>query len=304
MSTSSNKFNKSNLKNFINGSKNITSIYTNTYLFPEIIGLCDNIQNSLCIFKVDKFLINNNKNSNEEIKEFNILFNIYKKIYEARDKYLLKKIQNPFSNNYILKFIRNLDDEEYNYIVKLLEKKYKTLFIDLYDIFKHTKSDKISKAFLLFKTEDIITFLSPKIKQNKYIKIPDDNDSDIKKVYFILLLQLFRINSIDISKFPYEINFLKKVLSNNYWDKFVDKYKPDKEIVYDEEIMLAYCLGHLCGFIFNDFIEMISRKIIEEQKQNITTTSEKVKNAKDIVDLFEIYYIIKINKDKANILVE
>jgi hypothetical protein len=292
---SNNKFNKTNLKNFINDLENKST-------YREIIGLCENIHHVLSIFDVDMFLVNSNKKNNNKKKEFNILFNIYKKIYEARDKYLLKKIQNPFSNNYILKFIRNLDDEEYKYILEKLEKleesEDKTLFIDLYDIFKHTKSDKIYKAFLLFKTEDKITFLSPNIKQNKYIKIPDDNDSDIKKGYFILLLQYFKINSIDISKFPHEINFLKKVLSNNYWDKFVDKYKPHKAIVYDEEIMLAYYLGQFCGFTFNDFIENISRKIIEEQKQNITTTSENVKNAKDIVDLFEIYYIIKINKEK------
>lgn len=309
---------KIQLKQFINNSNN-QNYDSEYFLFIKLQKLCDKIQNIILNsrLKIDSIVENNN---NEIIKEeFNILFNICKKIYEAREEYLLQKIQNPITTsnsilkikknpfrnrNYILKFIRNLDDKEYEFIKDLLndgpnEGMYKSLFIAVYDIFKHTDSDKLYEALSKNKiSDDSITFLSPNIKKIKYIKIPDDNDSNIKKKFFIELLINFNMNPIELD--TNKINFLKKILSNNYWDKLVAKYKPNEEIVYDEEIMLAYCLGFFCKYNFNYFIKTISIKIIEEKKQNITITSEKVKNAKDIVDLFEIYYVININNILIN----
>ena len=260
---------------------------TKTKLYDNLNKLCIIIQNKL-LYEYEKLINNNNNN---EIKKLNILFNIFKKIYEARDKKYPIHLEY-FISNYILKFVCMLNKEEYEFIKKLLEKTEQMSFSSVYDFFKH--SNKIYEGLSSIKIDNGITFLSPNIKKNKYIRIPSENTSDIKKMYFIYLLIILNDKSIKLDDL--QIIFLKKVLSNKNWDKFVDSYKPDEEIEYNEEIMLAYFIGVFCNFNFNDFINGISRKIVEEQNKNKITTLEDVKKSKDLIDLFEIYYDIRIKE--------
>ena len=216
---------------------------TKTKLYNNLNKLCKIIQDKL-FNEYEKLVSNNN-----EIKKLNILFNIFKKIYELRDKKYLIHLEY-FSSNYILKFVSTLNKEEYEFIKKLLENSEQISFTSVYDFFKHT--NKIYESLSSIQIDNDITFLSPNIKKNKYIKIPNEIDSYEKKIFFITLLINFDMNSIKLDEL--KINFLKKVLSNKNWDKFVDSYKPDEEIEYNEEIRLAITLGYLCNFEFNYFI--------------------------------------------------
>jgi len=261
---------------------NINKQNTKTKLYDNLNKLCIIIQNKL-FDEYEKLVSNNN-----EIKKLNILFNIFKKIYESRDKKYPIHLEY-FISNYILKFVGMLNKEEYEFIKNLLGNTEQISFTSVYDFFKH--SNKIYEALSFIQIDNDITFLSPNIKKNKYIIIPSENDSDIKKMYFIKLLIIFKDFPIKLDEL--KIKFLKKILSNNTWDKFVKSYIQDQYIIYNDEIRLAITLGYLCYFDFNIFIEIIARQIIEEQNKNKTTTTlETIKNSKDILDLFEIFYSI------------
>jgi hypothetical protein len=285
----SNNISPGNLKKILNNNNQNLSNKNKQNKQNNKIKLYDNL-NKLCIIIEDKLFKEHKRlNEKKENEKFNILFNIFKKIYEIRDKKNSIHLEY-FISNYILKFVGTLNKEEYEFIKNLLEEKEKNSFTSIYDFFKNTNNNEIYKKLSSVKIYNNITFLSPFIKKNKYIKIPNDNDSNIKKVYFIDLLINFSMNPIKIEQ--NQINFLKKVLSNKYWDKFVDNYKANTYINYDEEIMLAHSFGIYCHFNFNQFIETLSRKIIEEKNKNKTTTSENIKKVNNIIDLFEIYYII------------
>ena len=135
------------------------------------------------------------------------------------------------------------------------------------------------------------TILNPQIKKNKYIIIPDDNASNLKKLYFILLVVFSSCIEIiiNIKNSNNLIKFLKKILLN---------YKKNTiSINQSEDVKFAIVLGCLCDFDFSIFINTISQKIIEEKnKKNIDT---RVKSSKNISDLFEIFLELDINKNKS-----
>jgi hypothetical protein len=273
---------------------NNNATLSNTNKQTTKIKLYDNL-NKLCIIIQDKLYNEYQKliNNNNEIKKLNILFNIFKKIYESRDKKYPIHLEY-FISNYILKFVGMLNKEEYEFIKKLLDDNEQISFTSVYDFFKH--SDKIYEALKSIKINNQITFLSPEIKQNKYIKIPHDNDNNIKKNFFISLLIKFHMNKIILNS--QQINFLKKVLSNKNSDILFISNIPIK---YNEDIMLGYAYGSFCDFDYNIFIETIARQIIKEKNKNIITTSEILKNSKNILDLFEIYYNIKFLSNKSSL---
>ena len=287
------EFSKNNLKNFIISENNTKR----DEIFNKLNQLCIIIEKIIIYLYI---ILINKKNIDKQ--QFNILFNIFKKIYEVRDiKYPIHLEY--FISNYILKFIINLNAKEFEFINNLFNnynnnKNYnynsnKKLFTIVYDFFKHTESDKIYKALSSIKINNEIIFLSPLIKKNKYIKIPNEIDSYEKKIYFMKLVfnssYIITIDKLNKKK----INFFKKVLSKKTWNNFVDIYENNGEINNNDEIMFCYCLGFFCDFDYNIFITTIALQIVEEQNKNKTTTLEDVKKSKDLFDLFEIYYIIR-----------
>jgi hypothetical protein len=237
-------------------------------------------------------------------KDFNIIFSIFKKIYEARNTKILV-------GNYILKFIKSLDDKEVNfihdllnngdYIKKFLEGKLITtykpeIFKNIYKKYKHTNNiyEFLGGPIIDFFFNDKTTILNPYIKQNKYIIIPDDNASNLKKLYFILLVvfsscvDIFLDNARNISKY---ILFLKKVL--------LDYNKNTISVDPNEDVKFAFVLGCLCNFDFSFFIKTIADKIIEEKNKKETNTNTKVKSSKNISDLFEIFFELNIFKETS-----
>jgi hypothetical protein len=258
---------------------------SNKNIYNELERLCIVIQDKLFDFYI----------TNTDIEKLNIFFNICKKIYETRDVKYFKIHLEGFVSNYVLKFVGILDEIEFKFIHDLLTNENdKTSFSNIYDFFIHIRSDEIYNALSSMKINENITFLSPNIKQYKYIKIPNSNDIK-KRYFFIYILLTFNISAIIFEQ--NEINFLKKVLSNKSWDNFVDEYE-DLYKNYDNEIMLSYCLGNLCNYDFNNFKDTIANQIVEET--NKTITSNKVKSSKDIYDLFEIYYCITYEIQKLN----
>jgi hypothetical protein len=255
-------------------------------------------------------IINSSNGSKSFHKDFDIIFSIFKKIYEARDtKYFINKITKYTSDNYILKFIISLDDKEFdfiesllndgNYIKNILDTKKliitydPRLFKTIYKKYKHTKSNDIYNILgddiINDSFNDITTILNPNIKKNKHIIIPEDNASNLKKLYFILLVvfsSCIKIILDNIGDIPELIRFLKKILLNyNKNTVFKDP---------NEDVEFAIVLGCICFFKFSFFIETIANKIIEEKnKKNIDT---KVKSAKDISDLFEIFLELNISE--------
>ena len=286
--------------------KNVTSI-SNTIEnkrdeSKELFKLTYIIEKAL-FEKVYSLKISGNNKKKTFHKDFNLIFSIFKKIYEARDT---KSIFNS-NSNYILKFILSLDDKEYNFIEHLLNKDKQKIFTQIYKKYKKTQSKELykalSKIYILFISKKGIfkddkynlnvknTILNPQIKKNKYIIIPDDNASNLKKLYFILLVVFSSCIEIiiNIKNSNNLIKFLKKILLN---------YKKNTiSINQSEDVKFAIVLGCLCDFDFSIFINTISQKIIEEKnKKNIDT---RVKSSKNISDLFEIFLELDINKNKS-----
>jgi hypothetical protein len=315
-STNINKDLNEKLGKLFNKKKNITSSPVSTFVIPPdkqeafnklylLILIIEEVLFKKVLLEI--LIINPSNGSKSFHKDFDIIFSIFKKIYEARDtKYFINKITKYTSDNYILKFIISLDDKEVdfiefllndgNYIKDILDTKgIKTydsrLFKTIYKKYKHTKSndiynilgDDIMNDFFNKKT----TILNPNIKKNKNIIIPEDNASNLKKLYFILLVVFSSCIEIildNIDDFPNLIPFLKKILLN--YNKNTVLKDPN------EDVEFAIVLGCLCLFDFSFFIETIANKIIEEKnKKNIDT---KVKSAKDISDLFEIFLELNI----------
>jgi hypothetical protein len=235
-------------------------------------------------------------------KDFNIIFSIFKKIYEARNTKILV-------GNYILKFIKSLDNKEVDFIESLLntddyiknflESKGITtynpkIFKTIYKKYKHTNNvyEILGGPIINFFFNDKTTILNPNIKQNKYIIIPDDNASNLKKLYFILLVVFsscvdnFLDNVLNISKY---ILFFKKILLS--YNKNTISVNPN------EDVKFAFVLGCLCNFDFSFFIKTIADKIIEEKNEKETNTNTKVKSSKNISDLFEIFFELNIFKE-------
>jgi len=230
---------------------------------------------------------NNKKTFN---KDFNIIFSIFKKIYEARDKKYPIHIES-FITNYILKFILSLDDKELDFIESLLNENEKEIFRTIYKKYKHIQSKDIFKALSFISTSNL-TILNPYIKKNKNIIIPDDNASNLKKLYFILLVFFSSCIEKFIEK-PAIIPFLKKILLN--YNKNTLSVDPS------EEVQFAIVLGCLCNIDFSFFIETIANKIIEEKsinEKNKTNIDTRVKSSKDISDLFEIFLELNISNSK------
>jgi len=278
----------------------------------ELPNLLNNLRNEL----FNKFNIHNNN------PDFNIIFNIFKKIYESYNTHF---ISNNIYNNYVLKFVEKLDKKEFDYIINLLINK--ELFTQIYK-----ESESIDMYSILSSYTDIdidtLTFLSPENEQSQYIKFPDDKDNFLNKKYCIYLFKTYYITKHEISfrkdeiilkegeislkKYKLiftennKINFFKKILSKNIWDKFVyyinkELYKKTKEIKKEinnytkgnDEIIITDCFGQLCDYNFNKFINTISNEIIKEENKNISKTKNELNSVKNIVELFKIYYIIQ-----------
>jgi hypothetical protein len=293
-------------------SYNGTNIQNKKKTFITLLKLTERIEEVLFKKVLLRILYLSPNHKKTFDKDFNLIFNIFKKIYEARDTKSIFKSNNLNSirisySNYILKFILSLDDKEFDFIENLLQDNgskinYQQIFRTTYKKYKHTQSKELykalSKIFFLFKDEEEFlnvtnTILNPQIKKNKYIIIPDDNASNLKKLYFILLVVIsscIEIIIINIRK-PNLILFLKKILLN-YKKNTISK-EPS------EEIQFAIVLGCLCDFKFSIFIDTISNKIIQEKKTNKTNINTRVKSSKDISDLFEIFLELNINNSRT-----
>jgi len=291
----------SNKKENINSYTSSQNINNKETTFNTLLELTKIIEKTLFEKVLLEILIFSPNGKKSFHKDFNIIFNIFKKIYEARDTKTIFKSNNLNSirlsySNYILKFILSLDYKEFDFIESLLDNFYKKIFRTIYQKYKHTQSKELykalSKLFFLIKGDPAFlnvtntTILNPYIKRNKYIIIPDNNANNFKKLYFILFV-VFSSFINGIHSFPNIISFLKKVLLN--YNKNTISVEPS------EEVEFAIVLGFLCNFEFFIFIDTISKNIIEEKKPNIDT---RVKSSKDISDLFELFLELNINNSK------
>ena len=281
--------NISNKKENINNHDTYFSIEKT---FNTLLELTQIIEKELFENVLIKILIFSPNGKKTFHKDFNIIFNIFKKIYEARDT---KSIRLSYSN-YILKFILSLDYKEFDFIESLLANNYKKIFRTIYQKYKHTQSKELYKAlsklfFPFNKGYQRIPYvtniiLNPQIKKNKYIIIPDDNANNFKKLYFILLVVFSSCIEIIIED-DNLISFLKKIL--------LDYKKNTISIEPSEEVEFAIVLGFLCKCNFSIFTSTIAEKIIEEKKINKKNIDTRVKSSKDISDLFEIFLELNIN---------
>lgn len=258
-------------------------------IHKELQVLLDNLHGNL----IDKIFLTINMNNNPE---FNIIFNISKKIYESYNTHFISN--NTYNNNYVLKFVEKLDNKEFNYIIDLLKNKTdKILFEKIYN--ESNRIDMYSILSSYTTNIDKLTFLSPENEQSQYIKFPDDKSPFLDKKYVLMLFYYYYyFTKIDInSNKMIKLNFFKKILSKNKWDKFMEYINDNEEINNytkgNDEIIITDCFGKLCNYDFNKFINTISNEIINEENKNISKIKNELNSAKNIVDLFKIYYIIQ-----------
>jgi hypothetical protein len=272
----------------MNKSVNKSFIDKKKIIHKELQVLLDNLHGNL----IDKIFLTINMNNNPE---FNIIFNISKKIYESYNTHFISN--NTYNNNYVLKFVEKLDNKEFNYIIDLLKNKTdKILFEKIYN--ESNRIDMYSILSSYTTNIDKLTFLSPENEQSQYIKFPDDKSPFLDKKYVLMLFYYYYCTIINInSNKMIKLNFFKKILSKNKWDKFME-YINDKEEINNytkgnDEIIITDCFGKLCNYDFNKFINTISNEIINEENKNISKIKNELNSAKNIVDLFKIYYIIQ-----------
>ena len=273
-------------------------------IHKELKNLLNNLDGQL----IDKIFLTINMNNNNN-PEFNIIFNISKKIYESYNTHFISN--NTYNNNYVLKFIENLNNQESNYIKSLLENNTdKILFQEIYDESNRIDMYSILSSYTTNISIKDLDFLSPENEQSQYIKFPDDKSPFLDKKYVLMFFYYYYCTKIEINIFIIQntnnnnilekknkLNFFKKILSKNKWDKFME-YINDKEEINNytkgnDEIIITDCFGKLCNYDFNKFINTISNEIIKEENKNISKIKNELNSAKNIVDLFKIYYIIQ-----------
>jgi hypothetical protein len=264
-------------------------------ILPDLL---DNLHGQL----IDKIFLTINMNNNNP--DFNIIFNISKKIYESYNTHFISN--NTYNNNYVLKFVENLNNQESNYIIDLFNnittKKIKDNFINLFqEIYNESNSIDMYSILSSYTTNISIKdldFLSPENEQSQYIKFPDDKSPFLNKKYVLMLFYYYYCTIINInSNKMIKLNFFKKILSKNKWEKFIDYINDNEEINNytkgNDEIIITDCFGKLCNYNFNKFINTISNEIIKEENKNISKIKNELNSAQNIVDLFKIYYIIQ-----------
>ena len=144
-------------------------------IHKELKILLNNLDGQL----IDKIFLTINMNNNNN-PEFNIIFNISKKIYESYNTHFISN--NTYNNNYVLKFIENLNNQESNYIKSLLENNTdKILFQEIYDESNRIDMYSILSSYTTNISIKDLDFLSPENEQSQYIKFPDDKSPFLDK---------------------------------------------------------------------------------------------------------------------------